>query len=63
MAKLTIDGKEYDTEALSDKAKATLVSLQFVETEILQKKNELSVADTARLAYSAALKREIKTPE
>ena len=23
MAKLTIDGKEYDTDALSDKAKAT----------------------------------------
>lgn len=59
MAKFTLDGTEYDTDALSDTAKTAVASLQFIETQIQQKRNELAIADTARLAYSAALKKEI----
>ena len=34
MAKVNIDGKEYEFDELSDKAKANLVSLQFVQGEL-----------------------------
>ena len=38
MANIKIDGKDYDTDTFSDEAKATVVSLQFVQSE-LQKAN------------------------
>ena len=63
MAKITIDGKEHDTEDFSDKAKATIGSLQFVETKLHQMRNELAIADTARIAYGRALKRELAKVE
>ena len=60
MAKMTIDGKEYDTDTLSDQAKATIASLQFVDARIQQLRNELAIADTARIAYARALKGELE---
>lgn len=57
--KITLDGVDYPISQISDKAKATLVSLQFVEAQLRQLRNEWAIADTARLAYSAALKREV----
>jgi len=60
MAKITIDGKEHDTEDFSDQAKATIGSLQFVDAQLQQLRNELAICDTARLAYGRALKRELE---
>ena len=60
MAKMTIDGKEYDTDTLSDQARATIASLQFVDARIQQLRNELAIADTARIAYARALKGELE---
>ena len=57
-AKITIGGTEYPVDALSDKAKAHLKNISFCDQRLLQLKNEWSIADTARMAYSAALKRE-----
>jgi hypothetical protein len=57
---ITIDGTSYAVEALSKQARATLKSIQFVDAQIQQKQNEWAIADTARLAYTAALKREAK---
>ena len=34
MAKITIDGKEYDVDTLSDETKAQLGSLQYVDSEL-----------------------------
>lgn len=34
MAIITIDGKEYDVETLSDETKAQLGSLQYVDSEL-----------------------------
>ena len=34
MATITIDGKEYDVETLSDETKAQLGSLQYVDSEL-----------------------------
>ena len=58
--KITIDGTNYDLDSLSQTARDTIASLQFVEDQIQQKQNEWAIADTARMAYANALKRELK---
>ena len=54
--KITIDGIEYNLDDLSDNSKAQIASIQFVDTQIQNLNNELAVADTARIAYTNALK-------
>ena len=61
MAKIKIDDVEYDTDDLSDNAKAQVASLQFNEAHMLRLRNELAIADTARVAYTNALKKELET--
>jgi hypothetical protein len=56
MAKVTIDGKQYDTEALSDEAKTHIQNVQYCEQKMADLKRELAVAQTARNAYAQALK-------
>ena len=56
MSKVTIDGVEHDTDDFSEMAKNTIKSLQFVEERLQQRRNEMAVADTARVAYMRALK-------
>jgi hypothetical protein len=58
MAKITIDGTEYDTDAMSEQARNTLASVRFVDQQIQQKSHELNIAKTAQAAYAAAMKRE-----
>lgn len=57
---INIDGKDYEYDSLSDSAKATIVSIQYCDDRIQQLSSEWAVADTARMAYSAALTREVK---
>lgn len=59
MTTITIDDHEYDLENASPEVRAQLENLQFVSELIVQKNNELQVAQTAQLGYSLALKREI----
>ena len=40
-----------------------LKNLQFVDEQILQRNNELQIAQTARMGYSRALKRELEKIE
>jgi|TARA_A100001011_G_C14279063_1_gene830684 hypothetical protein len=64
MVKITIDGTDYETDDMSDNAKAQLASLQFNEAHMQRLRNELAIADTARIAYSNALKSELEiTPK
>tara|TARA_B100000579_G_C22074642_1_gene507420 strand:- start:157 stop:342 length:186 start_codon:yes stop_codon:yes gene_type:complete len=56
MPNLTIDGKEYDIDSLSEDAKAQLVSLQFVQSEIQRLESQLAVYKTSQQAYQVALK-------
>lgn len=56
---IPIEGVESSAENFSDAAKETIASILFVDARLQQLQNEWAVADTARLAYSAALKREI----
>ena len=57
---VTIDGTEYDTDQLSDNAKAQLASLQACENKIRQLQIDLAIVQTARQAYGLALKGEIR---
>ena len=59
MPKIKLDDIEYNTEDLTDKGKATLASLQFLEGQINKMRNELAVCQTAQSTYVAALKTEI----
>ncbi|MBW3042871.1 DUF6447 family protein [Prochlorococcus marinus] len=61
MAKITIDGKDYDTDSFSDDAKKNFASLQFVQTEINRLQSLLAVAKTAQVAYSTALKNAVES--
>lgn len=55
MQNITIDGKEYDFDTLTEEAKSQLISLQFVDQKIATLQAELAVFQTARLAYSREL--------
>jgi hypothetical protein len=55
MAIITIDGKDYDTETLSDEVRAQLTSVQFVDQELARLNAQAAVMQTARIAYAKAL--------
>ena len=55
MAKITIDNVDYDTEKLSDDAKAQLISIQYVDQELARLQAHTAALQTARMAYANAL--------
>ena len=52
---ITIDDKEYDFDALSNDAKAQLVSMQFCDQELARLQAQTAALQTARMAYAKAL--------
>ena len=66
MATITIEGKEYDVDTLSDETKAQLGSLQYVDSELARLQAQAAALQTARMAYGRALKQTLeegKAPE
>ena len=59
MTKVKIDNKEYEFDELSDKVKATLVSLNFVQAELKKLSAQEAVFKTAEIAYQKSLKAEL----
>lgn len=57
---VSIDGKDYAIDALSDNTKAQLISLQAVDRRIAAAQEELAILQTARIAYSNAVKQELQ---
>ena len=55
MTTINIDNIEYDTDKLSDEAKAQLVSLQFCDQELQRLQAQAAAIQTARMAYAKAL--------
>ena len=55
MTTINIDNIEYDTDKLSDDAKAQLVSLQFCDQELQRLQAQSAAYQTARMAYAKAL--------
>lgn len=59
MAKITIDGKEYERDALSEEARNNLQNVQLCEQKMNDLKRDLAIAQTARNAYAQALKGQL----
>ena len=55
MPTITIDGKEYDSDKLSEQARNQILSLQFVDRKIQELKAGTAAYQTARNAYAKAL--------
>ena len=55
MPTIKIDNVDYDTDKLSDEAKAQLVSLQFCDQELARLQAQAAAYQTARMAYAKAL--------
>jgi len=52
---ITIDNKPYDTDKLSDQAKAELQMIQLTDQELARLKSQTAIVQTARNAYARAL--------
>ncbi len=61
MTTINIDNIEYDTDKLSDDAKAQLVSLQFCDQELQRLQAQSAAYQTARIAYAKALQAALPT--
>ena len=59
MAKVTIDGNDYDFDSLSQKAKENIASLQFVQEELKKLNAQIAVYQTASNAYTSVIKEEL----
>lgn len=59
MAKVTIDGKEYDTDALSGDARDNVLNIRFCETKLADLRRELAMVQTARNAYASVLQGQL----
>tara|TARA_B100000768_G_scaffold155926_1_gene153246 strand:- start:202 stop:429 length:228 start_codon:yes stop_codon:yes gene_type:complete len=60
MPKIKIDDLEYNTEDLTEKGLEQLRSLQFLETQMLHMRKEVTVYQVARSTYLSKLKAEIE---
>ena len=56
---ITIDGKDYALENLSEAAKSQLTNLRIVDQEIARLQQQQAIAQTARNAYAQALQAEL----
>ena len=57
--KIKFDDKEYSVENLSDQGKATLLSLQFANSQIEELNNMQALLQRAKNSYVDGLKREM----
>lgn len=63
MATITIDGTEYDSEKLSEDTINQFNSVRLTDVRIQQLRMDLGIAQTARIAYSNALKAALNNEE
>ena len=56
---ITIDGKEYDLDQLSEAAKSQLTNVRVTDQEIARLQQQLAIAQTARQTYARALQGEL----
>jgi len=56
MSTIKIDNVDYDTNTLSEEAKAQLMSMQFCDQELARLQAQAAALQTARQAYAKALK-------
>jgi hypothetical protein len=56
MPMMKIDGQEYDVDSFSQEAKAQLLSIQFIDKELVRLQMQVAALQTARNAYAMGLK-------
>jgi hypothetical protein len=57
---IALDGASYVVSDLTQAARDTLQSLQFVEEKLRQQQGELAVSQSAQVAYARGLKAELE---
>ena len=57
--KIKLDNREYEVENLSDKAKATIASLQFATTKMQELNNMQALLQRAKNSYIESLRQEV----
>ena len=62
MPTIKIDNVGYDTDTLSNEAKAQLISMQFCDQELARLQAQAAAYQTARQAYAKALQAALPTP-
>lgn len=62
MTTINIDNIDYPLDMLSDDAKAQLVSLQAVDRRLADLQEQIAILQTARIAYSNALRGMLPSP-
>ena len=61
MAKVTIDGKEYETDDLGDDARRQLQNVAICDRKLEDLRNETAIVQTARNAYARMLSNSLNT--
>ena len=56
---VTIDGKEYAVDDLSENARKLVVNIRMADQEIARIRAQAALAQTARQAYAQTLKQEL----
>lgn len=59
MPKFIIEGIEYNTEDLSERGSANLISLKYTDEKIKELEAEIKIYETAQRAYLIAMKNEL----
>ena len=59
MPTISIDGSDYDSDQLSDAAKAHVTNIQVVDQKLAQLQQDMIILQTARNAYVGALKAQL----
>jgi len=59
MAKVTIDGKEYDSDALPEQARDNVLNIRFCDRKLVDLRREMAMVQTARNTYAAALQAQL----
>lgn len=57
---ISIDGKTYNLNAISEAAKAQLLNIQATDAELQRLAIQTAIAQTARSVYGKALKEELE---
>ncbi|ADU64992.1 hypothetical protein Selin_0235 [Desulfurispirillum indicum S5] len=56
---ITIDGKNYNLDELSEGARDQITNLRVTDQQMAQLQQQLAIAQTARAAYAQALQKEL----
>ncbi|MEM1429020.1 MAG: hypothetical protein AAGG09_06150 [Pseudomonadota bacterium] len=59
MAKVTIEGREFDMDALTEEAQAQVKNVSYCDTRLQELQGEIAMVRTARSSYLQALKKHL----